>query len=243
MSRAGRDSFLMGPSGFGFLHPTAIAAGDPLRRAMINLTAAAAAQLDMTAYVHWDEYDNADLVKDGKRSHPAACADTGVSRNRSDTNMSVEGDASLLESQCQDAQQRRADAGVNTVQDESLLYKDRADLGRVAMEQYIAEFQDTSIQAVFSPITPYVHRHVGSISTFRELIRWTGSQTESPSTVADMLLHLPKGTLGYVYKLPDITMQEVEALGNNLQHTHVKLVGHRELVLLAADASSDPSQA
>lgn len=224
----------MGPSGFGFLHPTAIAAGDPLRRAMINLTAAAAARLDMTAYVHWDEYDNADWVKDGNRSHPAAYAYTGVPR--SDMNMSVEGDASLLESQCQDAQQRSTDARVETVKDESLVYKDRADLGRVAMEQYIAEFQNTSIQAVFSPITPYVHRHVGSISTFRELIRWTGSQTESPSTIADMLLHLPKGTLGYVYKLPDITMQEVEALGNNLQHTHVKLVGHRELVLLAADA-------
>ncbi len=50
----------MGPSGFGFLHPSAIASGDPLREAMIKLTAAAADQLDMTAYVHWDEYNNAE---------------------------------------------------------------------------------------------------------------------------------------------------------------------------------------
>jgi hypothetical protein len=89
-----------------------------------------------------------------------------------------------------------------------------------------------------SPITPYVRRWIGRIVTFRELIRWTGSATKSPSAVADMLLQLSRGTMGYVYKLPDITMQDVEALGLALQNTHVTLLGHRELAMLAAQAKA-----
>ncbi len=192
--RSGRDSFLLGPSGYGFLHPTAIAPHDSLRQIMINMTSAAAAQLSMTSYVHWDEYDNSDTHQVTSTQHRSLHAD------------------------------------------ESLLLKSESlNVGTAAMEEYIANFQNTSIQAVFSPITPYVHRWIGRIATFRELIRWTGSgATDSPSAVADMLLQLSRGTTGYVYKLPDITMQDVEALGLALQNTHVKLMGHRELVMLAA---------
>ena len=188
--RSGSDSFLLGPSGYGFLHPTAIAPRDSLRQIMINMTSAAAAQLNMTSYVHWDEYDNSDTHQMTSTQHNA--------------------DKTLL------------------------LNSDSLKVGTVAMEGYIANFQNTSIQAVFSPITPYVHRWIGRIATFRELIRWTGFATDSPSAVADMLLQLSRGTMGYVYKLPDITMQDVEALGLALQNTHVKLVGHRELAMLAA---------
>ncbi len=191
--RSGSDSFLLGPSGYGFLHPTAIAPHDSLRQIMINMTAAAAAQLNMTSYVHWDEYDNANAHQMTSTQHKNLHADETL-----------------------------------------LLQSEPSNMGTAAMEEYIANFQKTSIQAVFSPITPYVHRWVGRIATFRELIRWTGSATDSPSAVADMLLQLPRGTMGYVYKLPDITMQDVEALGLALQDTHVKLVGHRELAVLAA---------
>lgn len=191
--RSGSDSFLLGPSGYGFLHPTAIAPRDPLRQIMINMTSAAAAQLNMTSYVHWDEYDNSNTHQMTSTQH-----------------RSLHSDEILL------------------LKSESL------NVGTAAMEEYIANFQNTSIQAVFSPITPYVHRWIGRIATFRELIRWTGSAADSPSAVADMLLQLPRGTMGYMYKLPDITMQDVEALGLALQNTHVKLVGHRELAMLAA---------
>ena len=190
---SGRDSFLLGPSGYGFLHPTAIAPHDPVRQMMVNMTSAAAAQLDMTSYVHWDEYDNSDTHQMTSTQHRSLHADGRL-----------------------------------------LLNSESLKVGTAAVEGYIANFQNTSIQAVFSPITPYVHRWIGRIATFRELIRWTGFAADSSSAVADMLLQLSRGTLGYVYKLPDITMQDVEALGLALQNTHVKLVGHRELAMLAA---------
>ena len=198
--RSGSDSFLLGPSGYGFLHPTAIAPRDPLRLIMINMTIAAAAQLNMTSYVHWDEYNNSNTHQMTRTQHRSLHADGSLLLNSSDS----------------------------------------FNVGTVDMEGYIANFQNTSIQAVFSPITPYVHRWIGRIATFRELIRWTGFATDSPSAVADMLLQLSRGTMGYVYKLPDITMQDVEALGLALQGTHVKLVGHRELAMLAAQRK--PSQ-
>jgi len=195
--RSGSDSFLLGPSGYGFLHPTAIAPHNFLRQTMINMTSAAAAQLDMTSYVHWDEYDNSNRHQMTSTQH-----------------RSLRADGSLL------------------------LKSESSKVGTLAMEGYIANFQNTSIQAVFSPITPYVRRWIGRIVTFRELIRWTGSATKSPSAVADMLLQLSRGTMGYVYKLPDITMQDVEALGLALQNTHVTLLGHRELAMLAAQAKA-----
>ncbi|DBA87134.1 TPA: hypothetical protein ACH3X2_005239 [Trebouxia sp. C0005] len=193
--RWGSDSFLLGPSGYGFLHPTAIAPHDSLRQVMINMTSAAAAQLDMSSYVHWDEYDNSNTHQMTSTQYSGLHADETL-----------------------------------------LLKSDSLKVGTAAMEGYIANFQNTSIQAVFSPITPYVHRWIGKVATFRELIRWTGSATHRPSDIADMLLQLSRGTMGYVYKLPDITMQDVEDLGLALQNTHVKLVGHRELTMLAAQA-------
>ncbi|CAE7227035.1 unnamed protein product, partial [Symbiodinium sp. CCMP2456] len=47
------DSFLMGPSGYGFLHPSSNTKQAILR----NLTVEAAEKLDMCAYVHWDSYN------------------------------------------------------------------------------------------------------------------------------------------------------------------------------------------
>ncbi len=47
----GKDSFLMGPSGFGFMHPSIIAPDDPLVDQMISRTAAAAAMLSSSACV------------------------------------------------------------------------------------------------------------------------------------------------------------------------------------------------
>ena len=49
----GYDSFLMGPSGYGYLFPGAIVSSDA-RAEFGRRTAAAATMLDMAAYVHWD---------------------------------------------------------------------------------------------------------------------------------------------------------------------------------------------
>ena len=52
-SSGGYDSFLMGPSGYGYLFPGAIE--EPkARREFARRTAEAAAALGMKAYVHWD---------------------------------------------------------------------------------------------------------------------------------------------------------------------------------------------
>lgn len=53
-SSGGYDSFLMGPSGYGYVFPGAIA-DSGARREFASRTAAAAASLGMEAYVHWDE--------------------------------------------------------------------------------------------------------------------------------------------------------------------------------------------
>jgi hypothetical protein len=47
----GKDSFLMGPSGYGFMHPSIIAPDDPLLQEMIDRTSAAAALLSSSACV------------------------------------------------------------------------------------------------------------------------------------------------------------------------------------------------
>ena len=54
----GRDSFVMGPSGYGFLHPGLIAEDSPLLPVIVNATLGAAALLSTSAYVHWDDYGN-----------------------------------------------------------------------------------------------------------------------------------------------------------------------------------------
>ena len=56
--RTGQDSFLLGPSGYGFLHPSIIPDSDPLLPQYVNATLEALRNLSMSAYVHWDEYDN-----------------------------------------------------------------------------------------------------------------------------------------------------------------------------------------
>lgn len=48
----------MGPSGYGFLHPAAIASNESLLTEFVNSTVDAAEQLSMTSYVHWDIDDN-----------------------------------------------------------------------------------------------------------------------------------------------------------------------------------------
>lgn len=50
----GKDTFLMGPSGFGFLHPAAIRSESPRLSDFVRETVTAAQNLSMTAYVHWD---------------------------------------------------------------------------------------------------------------------------------------------------------------------------------------------
>ena len=48
----------MGPSGYGFLHPSAIAADDPLAQQLVNSTLQAASMMQAQGFVDWDEYDN-----------------------------------------------------------------------------------------------------------------------------------------------------------------------------------------
>ena len=48
----------MGPTGFGFLHPAAVAPDDPILTDFVASTVAAAKQLSMTSYVHWDIDEN-----------------------------------------------------------------------------------------------------------------------------------------------------------------------------------------
>ncbi len=100
-----------------------------------------------------------------------------------------------------------------------------------AMHAYLGRLSNTSIQTVFSPITPYVPAKIGSLETFREVYRWLGPQDPGVS-VAQKLGELPRGSLGYLYKLPDISMALVEELARNLP-SHVQLVGYRELAELA----------
>lgn len=102
------------------------------------------------------------------------------------------------------------------------------------MRRYLDRFSNSSIQAVFSPITPYVPPKIGSLETFRELHRWFGK--ESGISVAQELSKLPRGSLGYLYKLPDVGLEQVEVLAKALPE-HVHLVGYRELAQLARSKS------
>lgn len=69
-------------------------------------------------------------------------------------------------------------------------------------------------------LRPHAHQHIGDVVTFREVSRWTDSAVVTPSVIAQTL---GKGSMGCVYKLPDICMQEVEVLGRALQDADVKL--------------------
>ena len=59
----------------------------------------------------------------------------------------------------------------------------------------------------------------------------------TPSVIAQTL---GKGSMGYVYKLPDICMQEVEVLGRALQDADVKLVAYQEMLSLAGQMKELP---
>ena len=57
-AKTGQDSFLLGPSGYGFLHPGQIPTKDHLLPKFVDLTVDALHMLSASAYVHWDDYDN-----------------------------------------------------------------------------------------------------------------------------------------------------------------------------------------
>lgn len=178
----GRDSFLLGPSGYGFLHPSLIHPADPLLPAFVNRTEAAADLLATSAYVHWDDYDN------GCMTSGAANASTG-----------------------------KIDSCGNELD----------------MERYLRRLAGTNIKSVFSPILPFVPRHIGELATFRELYRWFG--TETGASLARRLGKYRRGTIGYVYMIPGVSMDSMEELGMELPE-HVQLVGHRELAELGRGA-------
>ena len=173
--KTGRDSFLLGPSGYGFLHPSLIHSADPLLAAFINKTEAAANLLDTSAYVHWDDYDN-------------GCMTSGA-------------------------------ADVSSTEVASC--KNELD-----MERYLRRLAGTNIKSVFSPILPFVPRHIGELATFRELYRWFG--TETGASLARRLGKYRRGSIGYVYMIPGVSMDSMEELGREIPE-HVELVGHREL--------------
>ena len=215
----------MGPSGYGFTHPSSMATADPIRQTMINLTAHAASSLDMQAYVHWDDYNN-----------NAAALASAATQGGTPKLSAAHAQRLMAAATKVDRSSSESDADGAMIRTEMNSSGDATDYNRLAMESYISQFANTSIQAVFSPIMPYVHKYIDDIVTFREWIRWTDSSVATSSVIAQTLLKFPKGSLGYVYKLPDISMQNVEVLGTALQGTHVKLVGHRELTSLANQA-------
>lgn len=222
----------MGPSGFGFTHPSAIAMQDPIRECMVTLTAHAATSLDMIAYIQWDDYNNNALKWASQQVNVTTLSTPPPPLFKG----SFPGGASVSSLDRHDQHQQLSySAGCNTGMVQKELYRSGCvpNQNTLAMEQYIAQFANSSIQAVFSPVMPFVRERIGDIVTFRELVRWTESAVATSSIVAETLTKFPKGKMGYVYKLPDISMYDVEALGKALQDTHVKLVGHREMVSLA----------
>lgn len=174
--QTGRDSFLLGPSGYGYLHPSIIDPTDPVLEDFVLRTTAAADLLSASAYVHWDDpsspYSNSNLTS---------------------TVTTATGDWSE----------------------------------NMQLQQYIGQFDGSSITAVFSPVAP--SGSVNSLVTFREVYRWSGD--DPVSNVASVLGALQNGTMGYLYLLPDVAMAEVEALARALPG-HVRLVGYRELSAL-----------
>ena len=105
-----------------------------------------------------------------------------------------------------------------------------APLREIAMERYLRRFGGSAIRSVLSPIMPFVPDRIGPLRTFREVHRWFGA--ESAAKVGAALGRLPRGSLGYVYKIPDVGLDEVEALAAAVP-AHVQLVGYRELGQLA----------
>ena len=242
-AKTGKDSFLLGPSGYGFLHPSIIAPSDPLLSTFINGTRAAAELLSTSAYVHWDDYDNS-CVTNGHMGTsggeaPAGCrpdfdikgahgsGKAGIMAgcgSKGDLKSSQNHSAGCMAVDC------KLGPDLDRSQDEG-----RAALGtgcknELDMERYLRRLQGTNIQSVFSPILPFVPRHIGELATFRELYRWFGK--ESGASLAQRLGKYRRGTIGYVYMIPDVALDSVEELGRSIPE-HVELVGYRELAQIS----------
>ena len=230
---------MLGPSGYGFLHPSIIEPSDPLLSTFINGTRAAAELLSSSAYVHWDDYDNR-CVTDGHMDRsggeaPAGCrpdTDTGGSQGSGKARIMAgcgrQGDVKSLQSYSAGCVAVDCKHGLDHIR-----AQDSGNAGLAAgckneldMERYLRRLEGTNIQSVFSPILPFVPRHIGKLSTFRELYRWFGK--ESGANLAQQLGRYCRGTIGYVYMIPDVPLDSMEELGRRVPE-HVELVGYREL--------------
>ena len=227
-AKTGKDGFLLGPSGYGFLHPSLISPDDALLGAFINRTEAAANLLATSAYVHWDDYDNACLGNTVSDQTSASSAlqkpwPYNGSRPASGTKaLQGCGEYGCLDSSAHSTSSGGA-AGVCR------------NLNEADMERYLRRFDGTDIAAVFSPIMPFVPQRIGGLATFRELYRWFSKETGA--SLAKRLGRYRRGTIGYVYMIPDVSMDSMEDLSQNLPD-HVQLVGYRELMDISHMAAS-----
>ena len=73
----------MGPSGYGFLHPAAINTLDPLVDGFVERTLDAATLMRTSAFVHWDDYNNA-AIPDREQRHAWASAHVHTAETRRD---------------------------------------------------------------------------------------------------------------------------------------------------------------
>ena len=236
---------MLGPSGYGFLHPSIIEPSDPLLSTFIDGTRAAAELLSTSAYVHWDDYDNS-CVADGHMDTSGDAAPTGCQPD-TDTDLggsqgsSKAGIVAGCKRQGNVKSFQNRSAGCAAVDCKHGLDHDRAqDRGKAGlpagckneldMERYLRRLEGTNIQSVFSPILPFVPRHIGELATFRELYRWFGK--ESGASLAQRLGKYHRGTIGYVYMIPDVPLDSMEELGRSLPE-HVTLVGYRELAQIS----------
>ena len=234
---------MLGPSGYGFLHPSIIEPSDPLLSAFINGTRAAAELLATSAYVHWDDYDNS-CVNDGhidtsEGEAPAGCqpdTDTGgsqgIGKARIVAGCGSEGDEKSYQNRSAGCMAVNCQHGLDLDGSQNKS-KARSAVGcknELDMERYLRRLEGTNIQSVFSPILPFVPRHIGKLATFRELYRWFGK--ESGASLAQRLGRYRRGTIGYVYMIPDVSLDSMEELGRSIPQ-HVELVGYRELAQIS----------
>lgn len=230
---------MLGPSGYGFLHPSIIEPSDPLLSTFINGTRAAAELLSTSAYVHWDDYDNS-CVTNGHMDTsggeaPAGCrpnTDTGGSQGIGKAGIVAgcgsQGDVKSLQNYSAGCVAVDCKHGHDHIraQDSGKAGLAAGCKNELDMERYLQRLEGTNIQSVFSPILPFVPRHIGRLATFRELYRWFGK--ESGASLAQRLGKYRRGTIGYVYMIPDVPLDSMEELGRRLPE-HVELVGYREL--------------
>ena len=212
----------MGPSGYGFLHPSLIDREDPLLPAFINRTEAAAELLDTSAYVHWDDYDN-------------ACFGHGFDRRNASTAKSGRAPSDALRQEGEPAAEPKEGLDMNDIHTISESEMAAGCSNELDMERYLRRLAGTNIKSVFSPILPFVPRHIEELATFRELYRWFAADTGA--SLAKRLGNYRTGTVGYVYMIPGMTMDAMEELGKNVPE-HVKLVGYRELADISASTAS-----